>query len=214
MIKEDRFVHAKRKHKGKNKGKNKNNGNISVSSVNPAAQTGGKKKEKTPEQLNAAQGKFPFTEINGFQLREVEWTVPDSDTRKRRRRAFNKVREEFLKHIGTTMEPALRDMGLTDKQIQQVKKGSAPMGYNVHHKLPIHGGGQNVFSNLILMPIGPHDELHHKVMDPQVANMQTGDSKKVIIPWTDDMVYVSPERKRSQPQKAVLIAKAMENRLR
>ena len=106
------------------------------------------------------------------------------------------------------MEPALRDLGLTDKQIEQVKKGHAPVGYNVHHKLPIHGGGLNEFSNLILMPIKPHDELHHKVMDPQVAQMQTGDSKKVLIPWTDDMVYVDPERKKAQPQKAVLIAKA------
>ena len=110
------------------------------------------------------------------------------------------------------MEPALRDMGLTDKQIDQVKKGTAPNGYNVHHKLPIHGGGQNVFSNLILMPIKPHDELHHKVMDPQVAQMQTGDSKKVVIPWTDDMVYVDPERKKSQPQKAVIAAKILDAR--
>ena len=188
MIKEDKFVHAKRK--GKKEGKPK----------------------KTQEQLNAAQGKFPFTEINGFKLKEVEWTVPDSKTRKRRRSAFGKVREEFLKHIGATMEPALRDMGLTDKQIEQVKKGTAPNGYNVHHKLPIHGGGQNVFSNLILMPIKPHDELHHKVMDPQVAQMQTGDSKKVMIPWTDDMVYVDPERKKSQPQKSVVAAKFLDAR--
>lgn len=167
-----------------------------------------KKHVKTVEQLNAQAGKFPFTEINGFKLKEVEWTVPDKQTRNRRRKAFNSVRKEFLKYIGETMEPALRDMGLTDKEIEQVKKGRAPTGYNVHHKLPIHGGGKNEFSNLILMPIKPHDELHHRVMDPQVAKMQTGDSKRVVIPWTDDMVYVSPERKKAQPQKSVLIAKA------
>lgn len=185
MVSEYKFVHAKRKSNGK-KGK-------------PV---------KTAEQLNAQAGKFPFTEINGFKLKEVEWTVPDKQTRNRRRKAFNSVRKEFLKHIGATMEPALRDLGLNDKQIEQIKKGHAPVGYNVHHKLPIHGGGKNEFSNLILMPIKPHDELHHKVMDPQVAQMQTGASKKVMIPWTDDMVYVDPERKRNQPQKSVLMAKA------
>jgi len=190
MITADKFVHAKRK--GKKGGK----GNLTA----------------TVDRTNAAQGKFPFTEINGFKLKEVEWTVPDKQTRKQRRRAFNAVRTEFLKHIGTTMEPALREMGLNDKQIQLVKKGRAPVGYNVHHKLPIHGGGKNEFSNLILMPIGPHDELHHKVMDPQVAQMQSGESKKVVIPWTDDMVYVSPERKKSQPQKSALIAKALRAR--
>ncbi len=185
MVRQYDLVHAKRKSNGK-KGK-------------PV---------KTAAQLNAQAGKFPFTEINGFKLKEVEWTVPDKKTRKRRRNGFESVRKEFLKHIGATMEPTLRDLGLTDKQIEQVKKGHAPVGYNVHHKLPIHGGGLNEFSNLILMPIRPHDELHHKVMDPQVAQMQTGDSKKVLIPWTDDMVYVDPERKKAQPQKSVLIAKA------
>ncbi len=185
MAKQYNLVHAKRKSNGK-KGK-------------PV---------KTTEQLNAQSGKFSFTEINGFKLKEVEWTVPDKQTRKRRRSGFDSVRKEFLKYIGETMEPALRDLGMTDKQIEQVKKGHAPTGYNVHHKLPIHGGGKNEFSNLILMPIGPHDELHHRVMDPQVAQMQTGDSKKVLIPWTDDMVYVDPERKKAQPQKSVLIAKA------
>lgn len=189
-----RFVHAKRKGK-----KNKNHGNQMTMS--------------SSERSDAAKGKFPFTEINGFQLKEVEWTVPEKKVRESRRRSFNKVREAFLRHIGQEMEPALRDMGLNDKQIAQVKKGHAPIGYNVHHKLPIHGGGQNVFSNLILMPIGPHDELHHRVMDPQVSQMQSGESKKVVIPWTDDMVYVPPERKKDQPQQSVLIAKAMEARL-
>ena len=170
------------------------------------------KPKKTQEQLDAAQGKFSFTEINGFKLKEVEWTVPDKKTRKHRRGAFDKVRTEFLKYIGETMEPALRDLGLTDKQIQQIKKGVAPNGYNVHHKLPIHGGGKNEFSNLILMPIKPHNELHQKVMDPQVAQMQTGESKKVVIPWTDAMVYVDPERQKAQPQKSVLAAKMISAR--
>ena len=178
---EDKYAHAKRPHQAK--------------------------KVKTQAQLDAAQGKFPFTEIHGFKLKEVQWTVPEKQERKARRRAFNSVRTEFLKHIGKTMEAELRAMGLTDKQIKQVKNGSAPNGYNVHHKLPIHGGGKNEFSNLILMPIPPHDDLHHKVMDPQVAQMQSGDSKKVVIPWTDDMVYVPPERKKDLPQKAVMAAK-------
>ena len=69
-----------------------------------------------------------------------------------------------------------------------------------------------MFENLILMPIKPHDELHHTVMDPQVAQMQTGDSKKVVIPWTDDMVYVPAERRRAQPQNAAIAVKVAANR--
>ncbi len=169
------------------------------------------KSKKSPERLNAEKGKFDFKEINGFQLKEVEWKVPSDSVRKRRRRAFGAVRKEFLKNIGATMEPELRAMGLKDAQIDMVKKGNAPNGYNVHHKLPIHGGGENVFSNLILMPIPPHDELHHKVMDPQVAQMRAGDSKKVMIPWTDDMVYRPPSKDQARENMA-LASKVMSKR--
>lgn len=190
-----RFIHARRKGSKKNKhGKNGFRGGHQLTSS---------------ERLSASRGQFPFTEINGFKLKEVQWTVPDKKTRESRRRSFDKVRERFLMMVGQTMEQSLRDMGMNDKQIAQVKRGRSPVGYNVHHKLPIHGGGLNEFSNLILMPIGPHDELHHKVMDPQVAQMQSGDSKKVVIPWTDDMVYVDPSRKNDQPQQSAFFTHVM-----
>ncbi|MCQ2966024.1 MAG: HNH endonuclease [Alphaproteobacteria bacterium] len=152
------------------------------------------KPTKTQEDLNAEKGIFNFTEINGFKLKQVEWTVPDQQTRKRRRSGFDKVRKAFLEELGTNHVEELVALGLTPAQIKQVKAGKNPNGYNVHHKHPIHGGGHNVFENLILMPIKPHDELHHKVMDPQVKNMQSGDSKMVWIPWSDDMVYHDPEK--------------------
>ena len=106
MVAEDRYVHTKRAKKNRS-GK-------------------GGKAPKTQTQLDAARGKFDFTEINGFKLKEVEWTVPDKQTRKRRRRAFNAVREEFLKHIGKTQEPALRDLGLTDNRSTRSKKATPP----------------------------------------------------------------------------------------
>lgn len=167
MSDEYKYVHAKKKHP---------------------------KPTKTQEELDAERGIFKFTEINGFKLKQVEWTVPDQQTRKRRRSGFDKVRKAFLEELGTNHVEELQALGLTPAQIKQVKSGKNPVGYNVHHKHPIHGGGRNVFENLILMPIKPHDELHHKVMDPQVKNMQSGDSKMVWIPWSDDMVYHDPEK--------------------
>lgn len=156
-----------------------------------------KKKEKkqgySEERSNARAGRFDFDTINGFKLIDVEYTVPPKGERKRCRSAFNGVRSEFLKHIAANCEDALRNLGITDQQLQQIKNGRTPLGFNVHHKLPIHGGGKNEFSNLIFMPIPPHNELHHKVMDPQVCSMQEGESKKVKIPWSDNMVYVRPE---------------------
>ena len=58
MNKEYRFVHARRKGSKKNKNGNRNGNQMTMS---------------TSERSDAAKGKFPFTEINGFQLKEVEW---------------------------------------------------------------------------------------------------------------------------------------------
>lgn len=159
-----------------------------------------KKVPKTQARLDAERGRFNFKTINGFKLIDVEYSVPDKATRKRRRKGFNSVREKFLAHIAKNCQKELRAIGITDKQIEQMKKGSVPNGYNVHHKLPIHGGGLNKFSNLILMPIPPHDELHHKVLDPQVSQMQAGETKKVKLPWSDNMVYVPPEHDNTRDQ--------------
>lgn len=159
-----------------------------------------KKAPKTQARLDAERGRFNFKTINGFKLIDVEYSVPDKATRKRRRKGFNSVREKFLAHIAKNCQKELRAIGITDKQIEQMKKGSVPNGYNVHHKLPIHGGGLNEFSKLILMPIPPHDELHHKVLDPQVSQMQAGETKKVKLPWSDNMVYVPPEHDNTRDQ--------------
>ena len=158
------------------------------------------KKPKSFERLNAEKGRFNYDTINGFRLIDVEYTVPDKKTRKRRRSGFDSVRKEFLKHIAANFEKELRAIGVTDKQLEQMAKGGCPTGYNVHHKLPIHGGGMNEFKNLILMPIRPHDELHHRVLDPQVSQMQAGESKTVKLPWSDNMVYVPPENDNSNVQ--------------
>ncbi|MCQ2913624.1 MAG: hypothetical protein MJ247_00300 [Alphaproteobacteria bacterium] len=174
------FIHEKRKG-GKKPSHQQTNTNVS---------------SNVSSDLNAEPMKFDFDEIHGMKLKEVVWEVPDQKVRKRRRSQFSNVRKEFLQEIGRTHEEQLRALGMTEKQIDMVKKGATPNGFNVHHKLPIHGGGLNEFSNFILMPIPPHDDLHHLVMDPQVANLQTGAKKRVLIPWSDDMVYVDPEHKQ------------------
>lgn len=188
QIKTDGYEHKKR-------------ANVLHDSETPRRKRGKKKPPKSPERLNAERGRFKFDSINGFKLIDAEYTVPDKRTRKRRRGAFDSVRDKFIRHVAQNCQKELRAIGITDKQIEQMKKGSAPNGYNVHHKLPIHGGGLNEFSNLILMPVKPHDELHHRVLDPQVAQMQAGETKTVKLPWSDNMVYVPPENDNSKKQE-------------
>ena len=156
----------------------------------------GGKGNRSQAQIDAANGKFDFDEIHGFELIDVEYKVPPKREREARRSQFKGIRADFLREIGRTHEKELRAIGMNDAMIEMVKSGRTPKGYNVHHKLPIHGGGKNEFSNFILMPIPPHDDLHHKVLDAQVLKMQEGDSKMVKLPWSDDMVYIPPEKKK------------------
>lgn len=145
----------------------------------------------------AAKGQFDFDTFNGFTLVEAEYCVPSKEERKQKREAFNGVRKEFLEYIGEHCTFQLRRLGMTNEQLDQIKKGEVPNGYNVHHKLPLQGGGTNSFSNLIFIPIKPHDELHHCIISPQIGEIEAGENKKILLPWSDKMVYEPPEKDRS-----------------
>lgn len=147
---------------------------------------------------------FSFDTIHGLPLKEVECYVPSKSERHAARQEFDGrfsedgkvmlkegVRAKFLKHLAEKHSAALKEnLGLTDEQIAQMaERGRAPAGFNVHHKLPLHIGGKNEFSNLILIPLYPHDQLHHDVLDRQVDNMKECERRTILLPTCDDMVY-------------------------
>ena len=173
MIPEYKLVHAKRSHKG------------------------GKSGTKVSYNAEQRAGRFNFDTIHGMKLKKVVYHVPSSDERKAKRAEFQGhdgkegMRSKFLKMLAKDHEKQLRDqLGFTDAEINLMKQGRSVPGYNVHHKLPLHGGGKNEFSNFILTPLYPHDQWHHDVLDPQIADcMGTGQSKEVMLPWTDAMIY-------------------------
>ena len=206
MLSEDRMVYTKRERKkghgkGKDKGKGKGNKNFNQSSHgHQSSQTA----TKQPKE-------FSFDTIHGMKLTEVEYTVPSSAERKAKRAEFNGsdgqegVRSKFLKMLAKEHAQELKDkLGFTDADIARMAEGKSIPGYNVHHKLPLHGGGKNEFSNFILTPLYPHDQWHHDVLDKQIQGMGEGDSRKVLLPYSDDMIY-DPKKygftKENQPVK-------------
>ncbi|MBR1777098.1 MAG: HNH endonuclease [Alphaproteobacteria bacterium] len=153
----------------------------------------------TPEKQRAERGQFDFDVINGFKLKEVEFKMPPKSEREAMREQFKKeVRPSFLKYVAEHFPDELRAMGISDVGLATMRKGYSVNGYNVHHKLPIHGGGTNDFKNLIIMPIGPHDELHHLVIDPQLKNKSLAQGIKIKLPWSDDMVWKRPAKSREK----------------
>lgn len=156
-------------------------------------------KKNTPEKLKAERGEFDFDVINGFRLKEVEFKMPPKGEREEMREQFKKeVRPSFLKYVAEHFPDELRAMGISDAGLATMRKGYSVNGYNVHHKLPIHGGGTNDFKNLIIMPIRPHDELHHEVIDPQLKNQNLAAGIKIKLPWSDDMVWKRPAKSREK----------------
>ena len=182
MLPEYNLVHAKRERK---KGKGKKNHNSS--------------RPQTVSQYRPSEGRptaeFSFDTIHGMKLKEVEYRIPSSDERKARRAEFQGqsgkegVRSKFLKMLANEHKQELKDLlGMSDDEIARMAEGKSVNGYNVHHKLPSHGGGKNEFSNFILTPLYPHDQWHHDVLDKQILGMNGG-ARKVLLPWTDAMIY-------------------------
>lgn len=188
----DKFVHVKRDSggkgkKGNNKGGRQNGGFYSEGHHNKAQR----------------EGDFSFDTIHGLKLKEVEYKVPSKAERVAKRNEFNGERDElgnvvvegvrskFLKMLAKDHEKELVErLGLTERDIRGMREGYTPNGFNVHHKLALHGGGKNEFKNFILTPLYPHDQWHHDILDPQIENcMGTGQKKEVMLPWTDDMIY-------------------------
>ena len=188
----DKFVHVKRGAgseggKGNNKGGRRNDGGFYSEGHHNKAQR---------------DGDFSFDTIHGLKLKEVEYKVPSKAERVAKREEFNGKRDElgnvvvegvrskFLKMLAKDHEKELVErLGLTERDIQGMRDGYTPNGFNVHHKLALHGGGKNEFKNFILTPLYPHDQWHHDVMDAQLLGIREGESRKIKIPWTDEMIY-------------------------
>lgn len=74
------------------------------------------------------------------------------------RKAFDGgVRADFVKKLATENVDDLKKLNLTDLDIEHMKKGKLPTGFEVHHKLPLDDGGDNSFENLIFIQDDYHD---------------------------------------------------------
>ncbi|MGN0903754.1 MAG: HNH endonuclease [Alphaproteobacteria bacterium] len=168
-----------------------------------------KKLARTPksERLDPAQVPDTCFDIPCVMM---EFKVPPLEERQERRREFETgVRADFIRHLARTQYKELRAAGITDKQIRGMRQGYTPNGFNTHHMVPIHGGGTNDFSNLILMRRVPyHDMLHNQVINPQIRGIQEGESITIKIPFSDKKVFVPdarflPMQKEAQRQAEI-----------
>lgn len=117
------------------------------------------------------------------------YTVAPKAQRAFIREEFNlTVRREFAKHLANSMGDVLRRKGIPEDQITLMReKGLGPEGYQIHHKIPIHAGGTNHFSNLAMSPVGLHHAIHYDV-DKQILGMKEGQSKLVSMHYVQGLI--------------------------
>lgn len=154
------------------------------------------KKQKQKKRPVSAS-KMPQTFL-GVPCKKISFCVPSKEERIARRIEFEQEkRAAFIKFLAETQQEALLTAGVTKKQIDNMKNGITPHGFNTHHKIPIFGGGTNDFSNLVLIRREPyHDMMHYHLINPQIRGMQEGNKRAVVVPDPQTPVFVpSPQYK-------------------
>lgn len=134
--------------------------------------------------------------VHDIPVIDISYTAVGKKRVKELRRSFAEKRKAFLQNLAKTQAPLLKALGISDKAVADMMKGRSPNGYNVHHKIPLAGGGKNEFSNFILIKNDPYHTDIHKVSDLQISKMQEGETKTVKIPFPEGSIFIPPAEKQ------------------
>ncbi len=149
----------------------------------------------------------------GIDMKEVTFTKSPTKTA---RSAFKEVRRGFLQHLAENYSDELRKAGLSEAQIDTMRdQGRSPPNMNVHHKLPLSGGGKNVWDNLVLIPIEPHHSAIHRHSDPQIVDLGKGQSRTIVMAWPAGPIYAPkhPDMWKGRDMDAIMAAAQKGQRL-
>jgi hypothetical protein len=110
-------------------------------------------------------------------------------------------RQAFLNHLLAERSGELRAQGFTERNLESLRRGKVPHGYNVHHIKPLDDGGDNRFDNLVLLRAHPTHEAIHRYLDPQLKGLEVGQSRQVGLPMPEPGAYRGVEAARPQLQR-------------
>ncbi|MFA8324525.1 HNH endonuclease signature motif containing protein [Burkholderia ubonensis] len=135
--------------------------------------------------------------LHGFKIERVSY-VRKLDRRQyehERKREFETIRPAWIREIGIKYAAELEGAGISRADIaRMVETGKAPLGYQVHHRMPLDDGGTNAYENLILM----RDDVEHRAVhgyynpgEQRIDRMNYGEGGDVALPMppADTIVY-------------------------
>jgi hypothetical protein len=105
-------------------------------------------------------------------------------------------RINFVKHVATTKSGELSAAGFSRTQINDMAlNGQVPdlrgQKFQVHHKKPLDGGGDNAFDNLIIMKQSPYHAALTTEQQRYVGDLQVGEERQIDFAlFTGMSVYI------------------------
>ncbi len=111
----------------------------------------------------------------------IQFTLQQPEKTKALRKEFQSrnMNQKFVKW--------LYRKGYLDKyadviNLERAKRGKIPHGFDVHHIVPLSGGGTNHVSNFCLIEKSLHKFINKKCFDPALRNLKIGDTTTIELP--------------------------------
>lgn len=127
--------------------------------------------------------------ITDIRTKEIDYVKRSREDTTKLRKAFDqRIRKQFLIDLSNKVD-YIKDAGFSDEDILRMRKGRLPEGWEVHHKVPLDGGGTNSFDNLVLIQKEPHHKVLTNFQNTFSREMAPGEVKKVDFPIPDGDLY-------------------------
>lgn len=121
---------------------------------------------------------FKFININYYK-------VTPGYVKNTRKFFRDRVKKSFVKYLA--YEGYFNDI-FNKKELKDAKVGKLPNYLDIHHIIPISGGGTNSFDNLVVLDKVVHKYINKEYFQPQLSkhiNDPYGSVLRVIIPVFD-----------------------------
>ncbi|MFI8707607.1 WXG100 family type VII secretion target [Bacillus sp. NPDC077411] len=134
--------------------------------------------------------------LKDVDVNKITYTKRSKEEAAELRKTFkNTVRKQFLYSLATDPEKILelKKAGIPDFEIENMKKGKNPTGWQVHHNLPLDDGGTNDFENLTLIQNHPYHKAITNTQNTLTKELTHGDSMDMDWPVPKYNIYPKGE---------------------
>ncbi|MED1426509.1 cytoplasmic protein, partial [Bacillus mycoides] len=134
--------------------------------------------------------------LKDVKVDEITYSKRTREEAEQLRKEFDRsVRKDFLKSL--VNDPVklaeLKNAGISDGGIELMKRGKPPIGWQVHHNLPLDDGGTNAFENLTLIQNHPYHKAITNTQRTLTKGLQPGDSVDISWPIPKYNIYPKGE---------------------